>query len=145
MAQFAIRALASDDFAKGHLQLLGQLTSIDADNFLQDDYCRFVKVLSDSHQVFVIETDNTIVATATLLIEQKLIHSMGKVGHIEDVVVDKSLRGKGVGKTLISHLVSVAKEAGCYKIILDCSSHNEAFYKACGFETKGCFMAQYFE
>lgn len=145
MDTYTIRTLAASDFTKGHLQLLGQLTSIDVAAFTVDMYEEFVNSLNGNHRVYVIEEEGVIVATATLLVEQKLIHNMGKIGHIEDVVVDACMRGKGVGKKVINHLVAVAKEAGCYKIILDCSQHNEAFYQACGFETKGCFMAKYYE
>jgi glucosamine-phosphate N-acetyltransferase len=32
------------------------------------------------------------------MIEKKLIHGAGKVGHIEDVVVDETYRGKKLGQ-----------------------------------------------
>ena len=42
-----------------------------------------------------------IVGSITVLIEEKLIHNFGKVAHIEDVVVDESMRGFGLGKKLL--------------------------------------------
>ena len=53
-----------------------------------------------NHQIFVIENKDTnhIIGTLTILIEQKVIHNMGKVGHIEDVVIDNKYRGRGLGK-----------------------------------------------
>ena len=39
-----------------------------------------------------------IVGTGTLLIERKVIHSCGLVGHIEDVVVHSDYRGLSLGK-----------------------------------------------
>ena len=39
-------------------------------------------------------------------------------------------------RRLIEHLVAVAKERGCYKIILDCSEENAAFYSKAGFRRK---------
>lgn len=33
---------------------------------------------------------------------------------------------------------------GCYKVILDCSVENKAFYEKCGFQQKSVQMAMYF-
>ena len=45
--------------------------------------------------------ENNIIGSASLLVEQKFLRNLGKAGHIEDVVVDQSARGRGVGKRLI--------------------------------------------
>ena len=55
------------------------------------------------------------------------------MGHIEDVVVDTTYRGYGLGKKIIGVLVDHAKKMGCYKVILDCSNKNVGFYEKCGF------------
>ena len=52
---------------------------------------------SKVHYITVIEYAARIVACATLVVEQKFIHSCGNVGHIEDVVVDDAQRGKRLG------------------------------------------------
>ena len=52
-----------------------------------------------------------------------------KVGHIEDVVVDKSQRGGGIGKQMLQFLEARAKDLGCLKVILDCNSDNVGFYE----------------
>jgi len=38
-------------------------------------------------------------------------------GYMEDLFVDESYRGKGIGKQLISAVVAEAKMQGCYKLI----------------------------
>lgn len=86
---------------------------------------------------------NRLVATATLFIERKLIHSCGAAGHIEDVVVDQVVRGTGVGRHLVQALTQCAKECGCYKVILDCNEKNVGFYEKCGYARKGVQMASY--
>jgi len=88
--------------------------------------------------------NHVIIGTITLLIEAKIIHNMGKVAHIEDVVVDPNYRGTNLGKTLVKKVTDIADDANCYKIILDCDEHNEIFYKKCEFKRKGIQMAQYF-
>ena len=71
---------------------------------------------------------------------------MGKVGHIEDVVVSSDLRGHGLGKLVVNKCLVYAKSEGCYKCILDCSEENIEFYKKCneGFQVKGIEMALYY-
>lgn len=89
----------------------------------------------------IVNGDDEIVATGMIVVEQKLIHGCGKVGHIEDIAVDKSQQGKNLGFLLISHLSSIGKEQGCYKIILDCSPSNTGFYEKCGYKDSGVQMS----
>ena len=131
---FLIRPWFKEDFHKNHLQLLSQLTTVGEINEEQY-YQQFNLLNSDSYFICVIENrdENTIVGSATLLVENKLIHNCGKVGHIEDVVIDSKYRGYGLGKIIIEKLVEKAKEKNCYKVILDCSLENIPFYEKCGF------------
>jgi len=82
---------------------------------------------------FVLEIDNTIVATAALHILQKVNR---KLGQIEDVVVAQSQRGKGLGKTIVTHLLQVSADQGCYKTILNATDENIPFYNTLGFRVE---------
>ena len=53
-------------------------------------------------------------------------------------------RGGRLGKAIVDRLGEVAKAAGCYKVILDCTSDNAAFYERCGYKRKEVQMALYF-
>ena len=90
--------------------------------------------------IYVYIIQEKIVGCATLLVEDKIIHDGGRVGHIEDVTVDQNHRDQGIGKQLIEHCVRIAKERGCYKVILDCDEKNIKFYEKCGFKTHGVCM-----
>lgn len=90
--------------------------------------------------IYIYFMDNIIMGCATILIEDKIIHQGGKVGHIEDVVVKYEHRGKGIGTLLIDYCTNIAKEAGCYKVILDCDVNNVKFYEKCGFKESGVCM-----
>ena len=63
--------------------------------------------------------------------------------NIEDVIINKQWRGLGLGKLMIDYAVDLLKEDGCYKIILNCSCKNEAFYAKCGFSKHGLEMSLY--
>lgn len=85
--------------------------------------------------VFVAEdtSEGRIVGTASLLIENKLIHNCGRVGHIEDVVVDEYYRHQNIGRELIDTCIEHARKCECYKVVLSCNEANVPFYERCGF------------
>ena len=66
------------------------------------------------------------------------VHIIDKINRrsclIEDVVVEKNQRGKGVGKKLIMHIINFSKSKSCDKIILNSSESNILFYEKLGFE-----------
>lgn len=103
----------------------------------------FNKPLND--KFFVIEdlTRNTIISIGTLIVETKFIHNCGKVGHIEDIVVDRNIRGKGLGKMIVNYLSKLSNDLGCYKCVLNCKNDFIEFYKKCNFNNNGCEMSLY--
>jgi glucosamine-phosphate N-acetyltransferase len=143
-SKFTIRNLDTSDYNKEYFNLLRQLTNTSEISY--EEFSKFINGLNQDHQIFVIEDLLTerIIATGTILIENKLIHGLGKVAHIEDIVTDDKYRSQGLGKYLIEKLIDVAKNAKCYKVILDCANHNIGFYTKCGFEIKGVQMGKYF-
>ena len=112
-------------------QLSGEVTSYDVD-YLWGEYTK-----NSNHITFVDEVKEAgkparILATSSVIIESKFLHCGSKVGHIEDVVVDKNTRGSGLGQKIVEHCIDYARDAGCYKVILDCSNKNVPFYINCG-------------
>ena len=145
-----MRLLCSKDLSDSNfLQVLGELTTVgEPDHQTVLERYNYIMARKDSYYPFVLTklegTEEVIIGTATLIIERKFIHGCGAVGHIEDVVVSSQVRGGGYGRLLINHLIQVAKDAGCYKIILDCDEGNVLFYEKCGMSRKGVQMALYF-
>lgn len=139
-----IRNLEVEDYEKGYLNLLENLTVVEPENITQNMFCQFVKQLNINHVVYVIEHENQIIGSGTVLIEQKIIHGCGKVAHIEDIVVSPLHTGKQLGSFIIQALVNYAKEQKCYKVILDCNESLIKFYNKNGFEKKGLEMGLYF-
>ncbi|WJX22460.1 Glucosamine-phosphate N-acetyltransferase-like protein [Trifolium repens] len=144
---FTARRLKIRDNKKGFIELLQQLSICDSisENEFEDRF-REIDSLGDDHVICVIEDEisGKIIATGSVFIEKKFLRNCGKVGHIEDVVVDSSVRGKQLGKKVIDFLTHHARSIGCYKVILDCSIENRVFYEKCGFKQKEIQMAMYF-
>ena len=120
-SHLVIRRARISDFRKGHCMLLGQLTKVGEMD--EEKYTQRMKQLlglCDTYHMLVIEDlhSETIIATATLLVEWKLVHSAGAAGHIEDVVVKDGYRGKNLGLKVVAALHDVARQKGCYKVML---------------------------
>lgn len=86
------------------------------------------------NQLYGIIIDNKLIATAKLVIEQKIYKN---VGHIEDVIVNFNYRKRKYGSVLIKHLINEAKLLDCYKLTLSCKEHLKTFYEACGMKQTG--------
>lgn len=134
------RRLEKGDFQKNYLELLKQLTTVG--DISQEKY----EIAYDKMgaEVWVIEFEGKIIASVSLLLEQKIIHECGIVGHLEDVVVDRDYRKYGLGKFIIERIIKIAKERGCYKLIGDCKSELLGFYEKNGFESKCVQISIYF-
>ncbi|KAL7894463.1 glucosamine 6-phosphate N-acetyltransferase [Trichoderma sp. SZMC 28014] len=146
---YKLRALRRTDYDSGFLDCLRVLTTVG--DVSEDKFQKqFDNMLAqDSYYIICIEDTarekNSVVATGALIVEHKFIHSLGKVGHIEDIAVAKDQQGKKLGLRLIQALDHVAEKIGCYKSILDCSDANEGFYVKCGFRRAGLQMAHYYD
>jgi len=133
---FAIRPICKEDIDKNYYDLLSQLSEISIHNPTKEDAKRFLDSLHSKHNVYIIQDINTsaIVGTGTILIEDKIIHNYGKVGHIEDIVIDYKYRQLGLGKILIEYLTDYCIHTmQCYKCILNCNFNNVQFYRKCGY------------
>lgn len=76
-------------------------------------------------------------ARASLMVERKLIHSCGRVAHVEDVELDG---GEDGVKELLEAVKGVAISAGCYKVITACAPNEESTFSRHGFKNKGLQM-----
>lgn len=141
---FKFRFLNFSDINIHYFKLLSELTVIDLESISEEENKKFFDNLNENQKIIVIEFENNIIGSGTLLIENKLIRSYGKVGHIEDIVINSNFRKYGLGKELIKLLTDISKENKCYKCILDCDEHLEKFYIKCGFKMKGLQMSYYF-
>jgi glucosamine-phosphate N-acetyltransferase len=128
-----IRKLQKEDLCNGFLTTLDSLRQAsDIDKKIAEKI--FDKINQNpEHVIAVAVIDGKVVGSTTLLIETKFIHNGGKVGHIEDVVVNKEHQGKGLGEKIVNYILKYAEDEGCYKTILDCVDEVKPFYEKLGF------------
>ncbi len=122
----------SDELLKAFEKLIPQLGSdciLPSREYLEEF------MLSDSSFLFLAEEEE-IIGSLTLIINQ--IPSCTKAW-IEDVVVDKKMRGQSIGKKLIEFAVEFAKNKGISKIDLTSRPERVAaneLYKKIGFKKR---------
>ncbi|MGB9177344.1 MAG: GNAT family N-acetyltransferase [Methanoregula sp.] len=132
---YTIDELNEQHFQNGFIETLSFLNEIDtiSQEKLIETFIK-LKQNADSTIFVAVTSEGKVVGTTTLLIEQKFIHNCGLVGHIEDVVVHEKFRGQKIADRLIEKAINVAREAGCYKVILDCNEKLVPFYQKLGFK-----------
>lgn len=141
------REAGPDDF-HDILRLYQQLHPKDPVRHDGSEATAFTQILgSDGLHLFVLEIDGAIVATTYLNIIPNLTRSASPYAVIENVVVEKTLRGTGLGKQIMAATLQTAWDAGCYKAMLQTGSRTpatHAFYRACGFspDAKQAYLAR---
>jgi len=133
-----IRELLETDFTN-YLEVINDFRKT---NFAEEEFIRIVRSFKPHSMIFVIEKDSKIIATGTLIIEQKFIYNCAKLAHIEDVCVKKEFRNRGYGKSIVRKLIDEARKQNCYKVTLVCAESNTDFYKKNNFEMRGLQMSQ---
>lgn len=131
-----LRPLRRDDFDRGYMQLLSQLTVVG--DITREIYeKRFDQMKSSAGTYFILVVadlkSNSIAGSITLVFEQKFIRTASSRGRIEDVVVDNAYRGKGLSKILLDVACQLSKKLGNYKLSLECKDDLKALYGQFGF------------
>jgi GNAT superfamily N-acetyltransferase len=89
---------------------------------------------------FSINQDGREVARAFLYLAENDLHPGRVFGLLEDVFVDETTRGVGLGIAIVNHVISEARQRGCYKLIAT-SRHERSrvhdLYRRLGFEEWG--------
>lgn len=143
-----VRPLEREDYTKGYLSLLSQLTKVgDYDRETYDAQFDRMKALPGVYYIVVIEdvSRQRVVASATLVMELKFIRNAASRGRIEELVVDSEYRKLHLGSYLLELLTVLSRELGAYKITLDCKEELEGFYKKYGYVNEGqLYLSQRF-
>jgi|SRR5579871_2262826 len=126
-----IRPMIADDLKRGLLETLSSLAEVELT--FEEAVVIFQKRLREKIMTYVALIEGRVVGTATLIAEQKFIHSGGVVGHVEDVATHPDYQNLGIGAALIQQLIEEAERFGCYKLVLQCKPELMRFYEKAGF------------
>ena len=132
-----IRELEKKDYTK-YLELINDFRPIG----VSINKGQFDNLYDEIFKKDVIYVYEIIVGTVKLLIEQKIIHKLSKYGRIEDIIVKKDYRNKGIGSTMIKHIIDYCRENNFFKLSLSCSEDLSKFYQANNFKVYQLNMSQ---
>jgi len=90
------------------------------------------------HKAWVLESDDIVVGCIAVAITERF-HRPGRTMRIVALVVDEQNRRRGIGRLLMEHAESFAKENGCDAIELTSGTHRSKtgthnFYKSLGYK-----------
>jgi GNAT superfamily N-acetyltransferase len=114
------------------------------------DCLKVLRMMSEypDYHLMVAEDNDIVVGTIVLAVLPGFAHGTSPFGVVEYVVVDEKHRSKGIGKLMMEAAKSLAKGAGCYKIMLTSDNRRERaheFYKSIGFEPSAQGFRFYFK
>lgn len=128
-----MRRLTRNDYAS-YYSLIREFRDTE---FSESGFHQYIDSLPANIEIWVIEEDGVLIATATIIFEPKLIFNICTYAHIEDVCVTKQMRGKGIGSVLIKCIIDRCKIKDCKKITICCSDSVSEFYIKNTFEKRG--------
>jgi GNAT superfamily N-acetyltransferase len=86
-------------------------------------------------EILIMKIDGKVVGMVSLLYSISTALG-GKVAILEDMVMSKDFRGKGLGKELLKEAIAFAQKRGCLRLTLLTDFDNESairFYQSAGF------------
>lgn len=113
----------------------GNILSLEAAKEIFAQFARY-----PHYKLYVAERGGRIIATYALLIMDNLGHLGAPSAIAEDVVVDATSQGQGVGAAMMRHALAEARAARCYKLALSSNAKRiraHEFYERLGFERHG--------
>lgn len=115
-------------------------------NINYNEFIKYIDDLSNFHDIFLLidEESENIIGCVTILLEQKLIHNLNFVCHIEDLIINNNYKNKGFGSIILDYIKEYVREKKCYKIILNCNNDIKKFYIKNNFISKNIEMSYYF-
>lgn len=135
-----IREICEQDFA-GLMQLYTHLHEKSAPEKTPENAALWEKILADpAYHIIVAEEDGTIVSSCTCIIVPNLTRGPRPYALVENVVTDAAFRGRGLATACLDYARELARNAGCYKIMLMTGSKEEStlrFYERAGYSRTG--------
>ena len=145
MTEILIReARESDLLTIGKLTLelieaMGNTEGIDIKLIAEN--CRNLLNEVNSH-ILVAEIEGVVAGFVNFTTRKTILHR-GLSGLIDELIIAKSYRGKGIGKQLLSSAIEKSRQLGCCEVEVSTEKTNikaREFYRQYGFTERGMFF-----
>lgn len=139
--EITIRQATSDDLAE-IMQLYAQ-PQYDDGSVLDTESATSIFERTNQYpfyKFFVARDASDVLGVYSLLVMDNLGHLGSKSAIVEGVAVAPQAQGEGVGAAMMKHAVQIARECGCYKLVLSSNLKRKgahAFYERLGFRQHG--------
>jgi ribosomal protein S18 acetylase RimI-like enzyme len=103
--------------------------------------CRNLLSEVNSH-ILVAEIEGMVAGFVNFTTRKTILHR-GLSGLIDELIVAKSYRGKGIGKQLLSSAIEKSRQLGCCEVEVSTEKTNikaKEFYRQYGFTERGVFL-----
>ena len=133
----AFARLIRRDELDGLMALYGQLHPEDPAVLPGQLHALWDEVCDDGSLFYiVVDEGGELVASCTLAVVKNLTRGLRPYGVIENVITRRDARRRGYGTMALRKAVEIAKENGCYKVMLLTGAKDEGtlrFYENAGF------------
>lgn len=124
------------------LEQLAESYSPDAATF-EHNFALLVGDSSDSFVLVVEEADGRIIGYALVTITP-LLHTNGSSAQLQELVVEQSMRGRGIGTRLIDEVERISRERGVRQLTVP-SRRSADFYERLGYRSTADFLKRTFD
>ncbi len=118
------------------IEAMGNTEGIDIKLIAEN--CR--NLLSEANSyILVAEIEGIVVGFINFTTRKTILHR-GLSGLIDEIIIAKGYRGKGIGKQLLSNAIEKSRRLGCCEVEVSTEKTNikaREFYRQCGFTERG--------
>ncbi len=121
------------------IEAMGSTEGIDIKLIAEN--CRNLLSEVNSH-ILVAEIEGMVAGFVNFTTRKTILHR-GLSGLIDELIVAKSYRGKGIGKQLLSSAIEKSRQLGCCEVEVSTEKTNikaREFYRQYGFTERGVFL-----
>ena len=118
------------------IEAMGNTEGIDIKLIAEN--CQNLLSEANSH-ILVAEIEGVVAGFLNFTTRKTILHR-GLSGLIDEIIIAKSYRGKGIGKQLLSSAIEKSRQLGCCEVEVSTEETNikaREFYRQCGFTERG--------
>lgn len=117
MSRFAVRPLAADDFDAWYALWRGYQAFYEVELSLETSRVTWRRLIDPDEPMWgALAVDAGRPAGLVHFIRHRSCWTVGDYCYLQDLYVDRSVRGSGAGRSLIEHVYAAARAMGCSRV-----------------------------